>query len=113
MQVIQQGESPCPTKPSKQSVLSLGVEAVRSDLSVGRGVREPQCESVKRFSPVSYKEWKPILSSKSQAARNAHEARAWGFHRGQWSVASVQGSICIPGRSARFLRKRVRGIEVL
>ena len=43
---IQYGESPYPIKPSKQSVPRLGIEAVRLDLSVVRGVREPQCESV-------------------------------------------------------------------
>ena len=52
VQVRQQGESPCPTKRSEQSVHSLGAEAVRLGLSVGSGVREPQWETVKRFSPV-------------------------------------------------------------
>ena len=59
MQVEQQGESPCPTKHSEQSVHSLGAEAVRRGLSVGSGVREPQWETVKRFSPVRYTERKP------------------------------------------------------
>ena len=65
MQIIQFGESPNPTKLSKQSVHSLGAEG---GLSVGSGVREPQCESVKRYSPVSYTERKPILFLWSQAA---------------------------------------------
>ena len=68
MQVIQFGESPNPTKHSEQSVLSLGAEAVRRGLSVGIGVREPQWETVKRYSPVSYIERKPILFLWSQAA---------------------------------------------
>lgn len=38
VQVIQQGESPRPTKRSEQSVLSLGAEAARLGLSVGIGV---------------------------------------------------------------------------
>ena len=59
MQVIQFGERPNPTKCSEQSVLSLGVEAVRLGLSVGMGVREPQWETVKRFSPVRNIERKP------------------------------------------------------
>ena len=50
--VIQGGEIPSPVKPNQQPVLSLGVEAVRSDLSVDKGVCEPQCESVKPISPV-------------------------------------------------------------
>lgn len=44
---VQSGETPDPVKLGKQPVLSLGAEAVRPGLSVGRGVREPQCESVK------------------------------------------------------------------
>ena len=52
VQTIQCGESSHPVKPSKQPVHSLGAEAARLGLSVGRGVREPQCESVKRVSPV-------------------------------------------------------------
>ena len=67
MQIIQFGESPNPIKLSKQSVHSLGAEAVRLGLSVGSGVQEPQCESVKRYSPVSYIERKPIPSFRSQA----------------------------------------------
>ena len=59
VQVGQQGESPCPTKHSEQSVLSLGAEAARLGLSVGRGVREPQWETVKRYSLVRHKERKP------------------------------------------------------
>lgn len=59
VQVIQQGASPCPIKRSEQSLLSLGAEAVRLGLSVGIGVREPQLETVKRFSPVRYIERKP------------------------------------------------------
>ena len=68
MQIIQFGESPNPVKPSKQPVHSLGAKAARQGLSVGSGVREPQCESVKRYSPVSYTERKPILFLWSQAA---------------------------------------------
>ena len=68
MQIISFGESPNPAKRSEQPVLSLGAEAARLGLSVGRGVREPQCESVKRFSPVSQKERKSIQSSMSQTA---------------------------------------------
>ena len=68
MQIIQFGESPNPAKRSEQPVLSLGAEAARCGLSVGRGAQEPQCGSVKRFSPVSYIERKPIPSSGSQAA---------------------------------------------
>ena len=49
---MQSGESPLPIKPSQQSVLSLGVETARSDLSVGKGVCEPKCECVKPNSPV-------------------------------------------------------------
>ena len=67
VQIIQFGESPNPVKPSKQPVHSLGAEAARSGLSVGSGVQEPQCESVKRYSPVSYIERKPIPSFRSQA----------------------------------------------
>ena len=52
--VIQGGEIPPPVKPNQQPVLSLGVEAVRSDLSVDKGVCEPQCESVKPISPVNF-----------------------------------------------------------
>ena len=36
-QITQMGESPIPTKPSEQSVLSLGAEAARLGLSVGKG----------------------------------------------------------------------------
>ena len=50
--IMQSGESPLPIKPSQQSVLSLGVETARSDLSVGKGVCEPKCECVKPNSPV-------------------------------------------------------------
>ena len=50
--IMQSGESPFPIKPSQQSVLSLGVETARSDLSVGKGVCEPKCECVKPNSPV-------------------------------------------------------------
>jgi hypothetical protein len=50
--VRQCGESPHPVKRSEQPVLSLGAEAARLGLSVGRGAQEPQCESVKRFSLV-------------------------------------------------------------
>ena len=50
--VIQGGEIPPPVKPNQQPVLSLGVEAARSDLSVGKGVCEPKCECVKPNSPV-------------------------------------------------------------
>ena len=67
VQTIQCGESPHPVKPSKQPVHSLGAEAARLGLSVGSGVQEPQCESVKRYSPVSYIERKPIPSFRSQA----------------------------------------------
>ena len=67
MQTIQCDESPHPVKPSKQPVHSLGAEAARLGLSVGGGVQELQCESVKRYSPVSYIERKPIPSSWSQA----------------------------------------------
>ena len=52
--VIQGGEIPPPVKPNQQPVLSLGVETVRSDLSVDKGVCEPQCESVKPISPVNF-----------------------------------------------------------
>ena len=34
--VIQGGEIPPPVKPNQQPVLSLGVEAVRSDLGIAR-----------------------------------------------------------------------------
>ena len=68
VQMIQYGESTNPAKRSEQPVLSLGAEAARLGLSVGRGAREPQCESVKRFSLVSYTERKPIPSPWSQAA---------------------------------------------
>ena len=68
MQIIQFGESPNPIKLSKQPVHSLGAEAARLGLSVGSGVQEPQCESVKRYSPVSYIKRKPILFLWSQAA---------------------------------------------
>ena len=47
---------------------------MRPGLSVGSGVREPQCESVKRFSHVSNNERKPILSFRSQAARIGRKA---------------------------------------
>lgn len=67
VQIIQFGESPNPVKPSKQPVHSLGAKAARQGLSVGSGVREPQCESVKQYSPVRYIERKPIPSSGSQA----------------------------------------------
>ena len=46
-------------------------------------MREPQWETVKRCSPVSYKERKPIPSSRSQAARTNRKreggkaAKAW------------------------------------
>jgi hypothetical protein len=36
-------------------------------------VREPQWETVKRFSPVSSKERKPMCSSTQQAARINHK----------------------------------------
>ena len=68
MQIIQFGEIPNPVKLSKQPVHSLGAEAARLGVSVGSGAREPQCESVKRSSPVSYIKRKSILSSKSQTA---------------------------------------------
>ena len=37
VQITQMGESPIPIKLSEQSVLSLGAEAVRLGLSVGKG----------------------------------------------------------------------------
>ena len=67
VQTIQRGDSSHPVKPSKQPVHSLGAEAARLGLSVGSGVQEPQCESVKRYCPVSYIERKPIPSFRSQA----------------------------------------------
>lgn len=80
MQIIQFGESPNPIKHSKQSVHSLGAEAARLGLSVGSGVREPQCESVKRYSPVSKIERKPIPSPWSQAAiRHSISENTVGF----------------------------------
>ena len=41
-----------PAKSNQQLVLSLGVEMVTLDLSVGKGVYEPKCESVKLLSLV-------------------------------------------------------------
>jgi len=83
-------------KSSEQPVLSLGVEAARPDLSVGRGVCEPQCESVKRLSPVTNEMRKPIPCRRSQAAmgvrqlaeRAREDARILRFRRGQraWRV---------------------------
>ena len=75
VQVIQSGERPDPAKRSEQPVLSLGAEAARRGLSVGRGVREPQWETVKRYSLVRYKERKPIPSSRSQAARTTRKRK--------------------------------------
>ena len=69
------GETPSPVKLGRQPVLSLGAEAVRIGLSVGRGVREPQWETVKRYSLVRYKERKPIPSSRSQAARTTRKRK--------------------------------------
>ena len=45
---IEKAAKPQPVKRGQQPVLSLGAEAVRRGLSVDRGAREPQCESVKR-----------------------------------------------------------------
>ena len=66
--VIQGGETPPPVKPNQQPVLSLGVEAVRSDLSVDKGVCEPQCESVKLISRVNVIKRRSRLSLWSQTA---------------------------------------------
>ena len=66
--VIQGGEIPPPVKPNQQPVLSLGVETVRSDLSVDEGVCEPQCESVKPISPVKFVKRRSRLSLRSQTA---------------------------------------------
>ena len=66
--VIQGGEIPPPVKPNQQPVLSLGVETVRSDLSVGKGVCEPQCESVKPISHVNVMKRRSRLSQWSQTA---------------------------------------------
>ena len=66
--VIQGGEIPPPVKPNQQPVLSLGVETVRSDLSVDKGVCEPQCESVKPISPVNFVMRRSRLCLKSQPA---------------------------------------------
>ena len=92
MQIIQFGESPNPIKHSKQSVHSLEAEATRLGLSVGSGVREPQCESVKRYSPVSYIERKPIPSPRSQAAiRHSKKREYRRFRRGSraWRAYKV------------------------
>ena len=66
--VIQGSEIPPPVKPNQQPVLSLGVEAVRSDLSEDKGVCEPQCESVKPISPVNLVMRRSRLCLKSQTA---------------------------------------------
>ena len=69
--VIQGGEIPPPVKPNQQPVLSLGVEAARSDLSVDKGVCEPQCESVKPISPVKVvmRRSRPCLRSQTATGR--------------------------------------------
>ena len=48
--------------------VSLGVETVRSDLIVDKGVCEPQCESVKPISPVNLVMRRSRLCLKSQTA---------------------------------------------
>ena len=90
VQIIQCGERPHPVKRSEQPVLSLGAEAARLGLSVGRGAREPQCESVKRSSPVSYIKRKSILSSKSQTAMGNRKREVVQVPPGSKSVASEQ-----------------------
>ena len=69
--MIRRGESPRLVKPNQQPVLSLGAEAARPGLSVGRGVCEPQCVSVKPISPVNFVKRKSRLCLKSQTAMGA------------------------------------------
>lgn len=112
MQVEQRGERPRPAKRSEQPVLSLGAKAVRRGLSVGRGAQEPQCESVKRNSPVSYKERKPIPSSGSQAAMQGRKRESEQVPSGSQARGEcVKGILAYLGGLAGS--EKVRGIEVL
>lgn len=74
-------------------------------------MREPQCESVKRYSPVSYIERKPIPSLRSQAViRQSLCENAVGSvgvrERGERTAAekAAASNICIPGRSDKLLK---------
>ena len=90
--VIQGGEIPPPVKPNQQPVLSLGVEAVRSDLSVDKGVCEPQCESVKPISPVNYVMRRSRLFSESQTASSRpFWSGLLGLRRGRWAWRAYEG----------------------
>ena len=102
--VIQGGETPPPVKPNQQPVLSLGVEAARSDLSVDKGVCEPQCESVKPISPVNIimRRSRPCMWSQTATGRPLMVRNAWAP---PWSlgVASARRVTSVPGRSGDLL----------
>lgn len=90
--VIQGGETPPPVKPNQQPVLSLGVEAVRSDLSVDKGVCEPQCESVKPISPVNSVMRRSRLFKESQTATSRpFRSGMLGLRRGLWAWRVHEG----------------------
>ena len=102
--VIQGGEIPPPVKPNQQPVLSLGVEAARSDLSVDKGVCEPQCDSVKPISPVNVimRRSRPCMWSQTATGRPlmVRNARAPPWSKG---VASTRRVASVPGRSGDLL----------
>lgn len=116
MQVIQFGERPNPAKRSEQPVLSLGAEAARLGLSVGRGAREPQCESVKRISPVRYDKveadtvlW--VAGSNAQSLSETVQVPPGSIERGERAkvVSAYLGGLTGSGK----VFFSVRAIEVL
>lgn len=93
-------------------MFSLGAEAARLGLSVGKGTGESQCESVKLFSPKLYAA--EVDTALKVADSNVQPIKRGcsgyiGGNRASWRACD--GITCISGRTDRL--REVRRFEVL
>ena len=74
-------------------------------------MQEPQCISVKQFSPVRLKNAEADTVLRVAGCKNRTICEFEEIPPGSKSVASAQRNACIPGRSGYF--RKVRAIEIL